>query len=271
MQKLKPIIIDAPQRSDEWYKARLGKVTGSNVSKTMAFYVPTKTQIANAVAWHKEHKTNDAVIEQLAEKYPFALVVRAGIELQEKAERKSYRENIVGERLTGLQADPDPYVTYDMKWGMISEDTAKVVYQMERRMVVDDAPFMLHPELACGASPDGIATDMTTGEIGNVEVKCLRTANHLYKIIKEECLPEDYHDQVHMQMWIDNNNWCDFIGFDSRLKDGLKIFVTRVPRDDFFIDEVMEPCVRIFLSECDNDERFFRAKIREREEAKQSE
>lgn len=262
---MQAIAVEAPQRSEEWFKQRLGRVTGSEVSKIRSYYKPAKYQlpklIDQATEKHTTLGTKKSVIKRLAEEYPIELILNAGMELAETVERKKYRQNKVGERLTGMPADPEPYVNYDMKWGMMNEDFAKSLYQMQNKMIVEEAPLLLHPKLACGASSDGHVTDMTTGEIGCVEVKCLRTANHLYEIIKEEKVPDDYYDQIQMELWINELNWCDFIGFDSRVGDGLKIFVERVYPDKLFIEHVLEPSVKRFLKECDTDEKFFRAKL----------
>lgn len=271
-ERVKPIIVEAPQRSEEWYKARLGLATASKASDVLGYYAVTKKQIETALLtvdeWNADGKTSAETIERLAAEYPFELIIRSGVELKELAARTSYRQGLVSERISGMPADPDQYITYDMKWGTLNEEGAKALYAVQNGMVVNEAPFMIHPKLKCGASPDGLPIDMSTGEIGNCEAKCLRTQNHLYKIMYDEVVPDDYVPQMQMQMWINGSaNWCDFIGFDSRVPKGLRIFVKRVPRDDFYIDEVLEPGMVRFLAECDRDERHFRAKIREERES----
>lgn len=260
-KRLNPVIVDAPQRSDEWFKARLGKVTGSMAAAPMSYYVPTKKMIDLAIIEHQKMETPQAIIEKLNDKYPTELVVSAGIEIQEKADRMNYRRNIVGERLTGVPANPDQFTTYAMRWGIISEHLALALYQLKSRSIIDDAPLMLHPTLKCGASPDSLVTDPTTGLLGNVECKCLMTANHLYKIIRERQVPEEYIPQIQMQMWINGRDFCDFVGFDSRLPDGLQIYIERVERDDFYIDYVLSPAIERFLDECDKDFRQFFAQL----------
>lgn len=211
------------QRSSDWYEARLGKVTASKVGDVMA----------------------------------------KGAKGQELQARKNYRENIVAERLTGIMADPEPYLSYDMKWGMANETIARNLYQMEYKRLVEDAPFVEHPELLAGASPDGYVTDMETGEIGLIEIKCLRSANHLYKAILKQEVPEEHIPQIQMQMWITGRAWCDFIAFDSRVPVGLQIFVKRVERDEEYIAN-MEVEVRKFLDECDNDFKRFWAQVKDK-------
>lgn len=259
--RLSPIIVDAPQRSEAWFAARLGKVTGSKAAAVMSYYVPYLKDINAAVAEHEKMQTPPEIVKRLVNDYPFELVVSAGLELKEKADRMAYRRDIISERLTGLPADPERYITYDMRWGMMSEPLALALYQLKSRSIIEVAPFMLHPELMCGASPDSLVIDPTTGLLGNVEVKCLRSANHLYKIMHDHKVPKDYVPQIQMQMWINGRDFCDFVGFDSRLPNGLKVFIQRVERDDFYIDYVLVPNILRFLDECESDFRHFWAMV----------
>lgn len=258
--RLNPLIVDAPQRSPEWFAARLGVVTGSKASATMAYFAITKAQLEKADLAFGD-AIDDEINRRLRDEYPAEYCLRAGLELREQAERLNYRRNIVGERLTGMPADPNQYTNYAMKWGMINEPLALALYQLKSRSIIADAPLMLHPKLKCGASPDSLVIDPTTGLLGNVEVKCLMTANHLYKIIYEHKVPAEYIPQIQMQMWINGRDFCDFVGFDSRLPDGLQIFIERVERDDFYIDEVLTPSIECFLDECDRDFKHFWAML----------
>lgn len=265
MQRLKPIIHQVRQRSDEWFQLRLGKVTGSEAKKTLAFSsrIPASKR-DQASLKHQILGTKKSKLDYLLERDNLVeYCLSAGIELSELAERKGYRENIIAERLTGLPADPDPYVSHDMKWGIVNEDLAKTIYQMQNHCIVEEAGFFEHPELAAGISPDGISTDTKTGEIGLVEVKCLRSANHLFKIIETQEVPHEFYDQIQMQMWISGHYWCDFIGFDSRLPEGLKVFVKRVEFDEEYVSYILEPSIRRFLEEVSSKEKHFRALIRE--------
>jgi len=258
-QQIKPIIVDAEQRSARWFEARLGKPTGSQVMNTMSYMKSsiTKGKMAQAEAYHTEHQMPIEILERLRDEYPFEFMLSANLTVFESEARANYRKGIVAERITGQPADPDPYINKAMQWGIMNEEIAKTMYQLRSENIVTDAPFMLHPELACGASPDGTVVDRKTGEIGNIEIKCLNSVNHLYKIILLKSMPSEYIPQVQMQMWINSADWCDFVGFDSRVKEGLRLFVQRVERDNFYINYVLEPSIRRFLDECDADEKQF--------------
>lgn len=271
-QRVKPIIHNVEQKSEEWFSLRLGKVTGSE-AKRVHYKISDSDRGAACRVLLGVEKLTQAVkatpeFEKLWEMNPIELIKKAELDLPESEDRKKYRWGKVAERLTGLPADPEPYVSYDMKWGIINEEMARAQYQMQERCIVDDGPFMEHPDLKCGVSPDGISTDTKTGEVGLLEIKCLRTANHLYKIIDTQEVPEEFYDQIQMQMWVGGYDWCDFVGYDSRLKPGLKLFVKRVPYDEEYVSETLEPAIRQFLFECDRDFKRFWAKVKSGEKAK---
>lgn len=199
------------QRSEDWYEARLGRVTASRAADVLD-------------------------------------VQKSG---KEGAKRKKYREEMVAERLTGQRADEDRFVTADMKWGIANENIARTVYQLKTRRTIEDATFVAHPKLMAGASPDGLV-----GTDGLVEIKCLRSANHLFKAIKSQEVPEEYLPQIWMQLWITNRDWCDFIAYDSRLPEGLKMFVQRVDRE-LAVENALIQNVTEFLAEVDKEMEYF--------------
>ena len=52
------------------------------------------------------------------------------------------------------------------------------------------------------------------------------------------------------QMACTGRKWCDFVSYDPRSPEGLKLFIKRIPRDDCFI-ATSEEMVRKFLIEVD--------------------
>lgn len=261
--RLSPIRVNADQRSPEWHRARLGNVTGSEAKDTF-LEVSTTTQYA-AIRKLLDIKAVTEKIKALPEfqeymeKDPFELLDLADMRPPESAKRELYRKTRVAERLTGLPANPEgKFATYEMKWGTVNEAAAIMEYRLKTNNVVKEAPFMLHPTLRCGASPDGEVTERSTGLAGVLEVKCLASHNHLYEIIKKQQVPEEFMVQIHMEMWISGTDFCDFIGFDPRLPGQLEVFIKRVERDDDYINNVLEPQVTRFLSEVDKEEKYFR-------------
>jgi hypothetical protein len=260
---LNPIRVEEPQRSPGWFRARLGSLTGS-VTKD-AFLEISDTAKGAAIREILQVKALSAKLKEtpefleLWEKPGLELFEMANMEPPESKAREDLRQRLVGERLTGLEENPEGgFVTYDMKWGTVNENFAIAKYRLMTGNIVKEAPFMRHPELRCGASPDGEVVDVKTGEMGVLEVKCLKTKNHLYKVIKQKTVPDDYIVQIHMEMWITGAGYCDFIAFDPRLPGKLEIFVMRVMRDENYLTNILIPQVTNFLKGVDEDEKYFR-------------
>lgn len=265
-----PIVITAPQRSREWFEARLGNVTSSMVKVTMEFAKVTKAQLIKADHYFTLNNVAFAdqidILQKLREEYPFEYVMRAGIELPELASRANYRKGIVSERLSGVSMSENAYFSRPMKWGQDQEFFAKQLYKVRYGHRVEESPLFLHPEIMTGSSPDGLVIDRHTGELGNLESKSLEPYNHLYSIIMPEEVPKEYIPQIQHQMWLDGRGFCDFLGYDPRMKrEEFVLFVQRVERDDFYIENVMIPNVVRFLDECDSDERRFYAILKKRQ------
>jgi len=217
-------VIEAEQRSPEWHAARLGIITGSRMKDVMA------------------------------------IGARGGY----LAPRDQYKKELVSERLTGERADKDIYVNDAMKWGILNEGIARTNYQLRTGNKVKEVGFMRSTLGEYGVSPDGLV-----GDDGLLEIKCLMTHNHLYNIFQNamsvfsdddasirDLLPKDYRAQVQMQLWVTGREWCDFVGYDSRLPVGLDMFVVRVPRDETFI-ELMEMETDSFMKEVRSDVKAF--------------
>ena len=54
------------------------------------------------------------------------------------------------------------------------------------------------------------------------------------------------------QMRCTDRQWCDFLSYDPRLPENLRLFIKRVDRDDKLIAE-LETKVEAFLSGVDSD------------------
>lgn len=271
LERVKPIYVNAEQRSAQWFAARLGNVTGSDADKSFlnisdAAKSAVIRNIMDVKTLTPKIKDSDE-FHKLWNRNALDLFEETGEKVPESEERKKYRQRLVAERLIGMPVDENRFLTPAMKWGMLQEKDAINQYILRTGNIVAEAPFLRHPDMRCGASPDGLVVDRETGLLGVLEVKCLNPDNHLYKVIKREEIPEEYIVQIHMEMWISGRDFCDFIGYDPRVPAGLQLFVKRYERDDEYIETVLEPSVRRFLDECGRDERFFRMKARELREA----
>lgn len=197
-------IIDAPQRSAEWFAARLGRVTGSRAADVLA-------------------------------------TIKSG----EAADRRNYRVELVLERLTGQPADADGFTTADMQRGIELEPEARAAYEAQTGLLVTQTGFLAHRELQAGCSLDGHVGDFE----GLVEIKCPRSANHL-DALRAGGVPAKYLPQITHNLWVTGAQWCDFVSYDPRFPEPLRLHIARVTREDVDI-AAYEGKVRAFLAEVD--------------------
>lgn len=157
------------------------------------------------------------------------------------ASRKNYLAELVAERLTGVTAQG--FSNAAMQWGTDTEPEARAAYSFFHDVDVQEVGFVDHPRLPwTGASPDGLV-----GDDGLVEIKCPNTAQHIDTLLNGTVAGK-YVTQMMWQMACTGRKWCDFVSYDPRLPEDMRIFIQRVERDDFKISE-LEASVRQFLTE----------------------
>jgi hypothetical protein len=132
-----------------------------------------------------------------------------------------------------------------MQWGTATEPLARDAYAFRHDIDVLEVGFVPHFVIPMtGCSPDGVVDDN-----GLVEIKCPNTATHIDTLISQT-IPSKYETQMLWQMACTDTKWCDFVSFDPRLPEDMRLFVKRFQRDDARIKE-LESEVQIFLAEID--------------------
>lgn len=169
--------------------------------------------------------------------------VLARIKNGEAAIRRNYRTQLVTERLTGRPCES--YTNAAMEWGTNTEPFAREAYEAITGAWVDPAPFMPHPEIKwVGASPDGLI-----GDDGMIEIKCpYQSTVHVEAL--QSGMPAEHIAQVQGNLWVNGRRYCDFICFDPRMPEHLRIYVQRIERDPVFIENLAAEVCN-FLAECD--------------------
>jgi putative phage-type endonuclease len=167
----------------------------------------------------------------------------ATVKTGESMSRKNLRADLIAERLTGSKTDS--YSNSAMNWGVETEPQARVAYEVFSYNFVDQVAFVDHPTIAnFGCSPDGLV-----GDDGLIEIKCPNTSTHL-EYIETRKPPSKYLTQMMSQMSVTGRRWCDWVSFDPRLPDGLKLLVVRIERDDEMIAKIEAEAIN-FLAEVD--------------------
>ncbi|MBK5958056.1 exonuclease [Rhodoplanes elegans] len=159
------------------------------------------------------------------------------------ASRANLMATLISERLTGVPAEG--FTTDAMRWGIETEAEARAAYEFVTGSTVAEVGFVPHPVIRMsGASPDGLVDDD-----GLVEIKCPNTATHIETLIGGS-IPSKYVKQMLWQMRCTNRRWCDFVSFDNRMPESMKLFVRRIRWDEEQIVEI-EKAVVDFLAEMD--------------------
>ena len=168
------------QKTPEWFNARLGKVTASNIARAMK-------RLKRASG---EKKAGDWA-----------------------AEHDNYVEELAWEIVTGKPAEH--WVSPEMDVGTQYEPDARMEYFDRLRAEFPDAEvattgFVLHPTLDfLGCSPDGLVFD---GTFGGLEGKVPKLTTH-QKYILGDVVPADYVLQMQCGMLCCELPWWDFTSY----------------------------------------------------------
>ena len=99
--------------------------------------------------------------------------VLATIKSGEAAVRRSYRAELVVERLTGKPTEQG-FVSQAMREGTEREPFARMEYEARTGFMVQEVGLIRHATIEAGASPDGLIDDSD----GGLELKCPTAATH---------------------------------------------------------------------------------------------
>jgi putative phage-type endonuclease len=157
------------------------------------------------------------------------------------ASRANYMAELIAERLTGEVAPS--FTNAAMQWGTEKEPEARAAYGFRTDSEVAQIGFVIHPQIAdSGASPDGLI-----GEDGLAEFKCPNTATHIEALLTK-VVPAKYLTQMQWQMACTGRKWCDFVSYDPRMPETMRLFIQRIERDEKLILS-LEKDVREFLDD----------------------
>lgn len=141
------------------------------------------------------------------------------------ASRANYMAQLIAERLTDTVAEA--YTNAAMQHGTETEPEARAAYEFYQGVTVEQVAFVPHPKIdQAGCSPDGLV-----GDDGLVEIKCPNTATHLETLLGQ-AVPAKYETQMQFQMSCTGRKYCDFVSYDPRMPENMRLFIKRVNRDD---------------------------------------
>lgn len=190
------LVLTADQNSNEWFSARVGKVTASRVGDAMR-KLKRASGDKKAGDWHGDHT--------------------------------EYVRELAREMLTGIPAWHR--VTMEMEYGTAWQGEALKAYAVHIGEKVETTGFVLHPTLPyLGSSPDGLATQW------GVEVKVPLLKTHMDNLINDEIPEEYEPQMYCNMLCTGRESWdfCSFCPKDPddderlMLPDDLRLFVKRL-------------------------------------------
>lgn len=157
---------------------------------------------------------------------------RFGDVIGTKGARAKYIREIVFERAAGMAKHE--VSSKSMAWGTDVEGFGLDAYTLSTGHIITPAPFLLHPAYDfIGGSPDGLV-----GDDGLVESKCPHDeAVHVLTWL--EGMPDEHRPQVQGNLAVTGRRWADFISYDPRQAEPLRLYVERIPRDEAYIAKLI--------------------------------
>lgn len=173
--------------------------------------------------------------------------VLASIKSGEAAARRDYRLELVTERLTGQPPD-EGFVSKEMQRGTELEPEAFAAYEAQTGVLVRRTGFVSLDHMMVGCSLDGDVDNLT----GIIEIKCPKSATH-FRYLSSDKAPAEHRAQMLHNTWVVGAQWCDFVSYDPRFPEGLRLVIRRVT---FTPEEIAAyaDAVMAFLAEVDRDE-----------------
>lgn len=155
--------------------------------------------------------------------------------------RDDYLMRLVTERLTGQQVESAD--SFAMAWGRDAEPFARAAFEAETGLIVTESAFVKHPTIEwVGCSPDGLI-----GKDSGYESKCPKnSAVHLGTI--RDGMPEEHKPQVQGCMWVTGRQTWEFVSFDPRMPEHLRLYRESIKRDDEYIKHLESEIIK-FLAE----------------------
>jgi len=190
------------QGSDEWFQARCGLLTASEIKRIVT---------AKNLTYSKDKKTKLHVFELLAQR------------LNNFVEPSYVSDDMIRGTIDEIEARS----LYVEKYNKI----------IEHGFITNDKwGFTI------GYSPDGLIESRDDGETegdfdGVIEIKSRLQKHQASTFVKNE-MPDDYSIQVQTGLLVTERKFCDFISYCG----GMPMFVKRVYADEYIQDAIVTAC-----------------------------
>lgn len=147
-------------------------------------------------------------------------------------------ENYIYEKVAELMTGVPHYTpeTRAMEWGNEHEAEAIEKYNEVAEVKADamGKTFIKFNDM-CGGSPDGFV-----GDNAIIEIKCpYNSAKHIKTFITGE-IDKNYLYQCQGNMLFSGRDWCDFVSYDPRMPESMRLKIIRIEKDEEICNAILE-------------------------------
>jgi len=156
---------------------------------------------------------------------------------------KTLKAEIIAERLTNKAKT---FTAAATDWGHKYEPHARQEHALINSWKIDEVGFVeLNSNMGC--SPDGLINDD-----GMVQFKCPKNSDvHVNTLITQK-VPTEYIAQLQWELFTTGRQWTEFVSFDHRMPEELRLCVLHVPVDLEYQKTMVEK-VTAFLADVGKD------------------
>lgn len=241
------IVLNHPQGSEDWLRARVGACTASRFSDAIQRVGSLTGQQASYVSARLEGLDEKAAAKAAGYRAaPTAQAVERALRGERVdmpgADAMAYAWLLAVETVAREPLD-ETFVTYAMRRGRELEPVARAVYERRTGAWVDEVSLVLTDDEKFGYSSDGFV-----GDDGLIEIKCPLSAEKVGKVWAQPGAAHlEYINQINGGLWITGRKWCDLVVYCPWLAHvGKDLFVRRIHRDEQAI-ETLESRLLEFL------------------------
>jgi len=231
------ILLNYPQGSEDWLRARCGVPTASRFSDAREKVGGlTDQQRIYVEALQLGMEEPDARAKAGYKLKPSAGAITKALNGEQTTEPGAaaikYAWLVAFETISREPLD-DTFITYAMRRGRDLEPRARQVYETRTGALVEEVSLILTDDERFGYSSDGLIDDD-----GMVEIKCPMACDKLGQVwASPETAHLEYIDQINGGLWITGRKWCDLVVYCPWLEPvGKDLFVKRVYRSEDAIE-----------------------------------
>jgi hypothetical protein len=147
----------------------------------------------------------------------------------EGSKRRLYRLEKVAEILSGIAAQ-DHFVSPAMRAGTAAEPKARVAYELEEKIMVEETGIVIGDDERTAWSPDGLISDAEGNLVGAIECKGPRTTTHLQSLDDGKIPDGNMPQLIFAFMVCPPLQWIDFVSRDGGMSNDAAMFGEILPR-----------------------------------------